>query len=466
MRRLRARLTHQQARAYVLKLSRRRRDGADVWNPRFSRKRPRERANLVASRALPVATLNLAAMAVQRHVRGHQVRLLLVLLTASDEDAKCRLPTAARAAGVATARRQAAHRERREKACGGAEGGGEGGASPRISTTEVGLISRFLEAKMAAGADADGNELTFYQFVLLHLQAWARMLPWRTYAAIMRQPLLEAGALSIQLAWRRCRSAVQSRPASASSSGRAILSVQRAWRAYADKQIFRYFRDMIRFREQGDPRLLLRCINPREAKLMDAACAVHVRFRLGGATFPPTIFYKVYTHGSVTDVNAFAPRDYTAEFQPPPLTLHNHAKPGEARPPPTSVHKHNWYVRVENNGWRPVAERVLADPDDVVVSGVAKSVEWSHVKLERRADQARRRKEKKLNWMHAMYAQGRAADDAAADGGLPDGGEGEDVDELLRWTDALDFDAYYQDWLGMATSARPEWQGAERAFAT
>ena len=54
---------------------------------------------------------------------------------------------------------------------------------------------------------------------------------------------------------------------------------------------------------------------------------MHVRFRLGGAVFPPTIFYKIYSHGGVTDVGTFAPRDYTAHFQPPPIKLHNHLSP-------------------------------------------------------------------------------------------------------------------------------------------
>lgn len=47
-------------------------------------------------------------------------------------------------------------------------------------------------------------------------------------------------------------------------------------------QVFRYYRDLINFRGQGDPSLMLRCINPAEAQLLDAAAGVHVRFRLAG----------------------------------------------------------------------------------------------------------------------------------------------------------------------------------------
>ena len=99
-----------------------------------------------------------------------------------------------------------------------------------------------------------------------------------------------------------------------------------------------------------------------------------------------------------------------------------------------------------------------------------------------------------------MYAIGRAeGGDAGAGGGdagmrgtgcagrggaAPAGGEGrrapspagwsgseeeaadfeDGVDEMLKWSDALDFDSYHQGWLGLATSARPEWSGEAVAY--
>jgi len=53
-------------------------------------------------------------------------------------------------------------------------------------------------------------------------------------------------------------------------------------------------------RERGDPKELLRSINPGEAHIADAASGIHVRFRLGGTVFPPLVFYKIYTHRPVT----------------------------------------------------------------------------------------------------------------------------------------------------------------------
>ena len=52
-------------------------------------------------------------------------------------------------------------------------------------------------------------------------------------------------------------------------------------------------RNVIGFKLAGDPRLLMRAINPGEAALFDRAAGVQVRFRLGGYTFPPSIYYKV-----------------------------------------------------------------------------------------------------------------------------------------------------------------------------
>ncbi len=66
-------------------------------------------------------------------------------------------------------------------------------------------------------------------------------------------------------------------------------------------------------REKQPPRDLLKSINPREAALFDGATGLHVRFRLGGAAFPPMLFYKIFTHRPISDVCAYCPRDYTKD---------------------------------------------------------------------------------------------------------------------------------------------------------
>ena len=44
---------------------------------------------------------------------------------------------------------------------------------------------------------------------------------------------------------------------------------------------------------RGNPSFLLKAINPVEAQLLDFSVNAHVRFRLGGDSFPPNIYYKV-----------------------------------------------------------------------------------------------------------------------------------------------------------------------------
>ncbi len=80
---------------------------------------------------------------------------------------------------------------------------------------------------------------------------------------------------------------------------------------------------------------MMKYINPIESKFIDSASGIHIKFRLAGvglvflskffltghffesktlfkqAQFPPTIYYKIFTHRPVQDIGANAPRDYT-----------------------------------------------------------------------------------------------------------------------------------------------------------
>ena len=53
---------------------------------------------------------------------------------------------------------------------------------------------------------------------------------------------------------------------------------------FQDVQVFRYYRDLVNFKQRGNPKMMLRCINPNEAKLLDAAVGVHIKFRLAGVS--------------------------------------------------------------------------------------------------------------------------------------------------------------------------------------
>jgi hypothetical protein len=63
---------------------------------------------------------------------------------------------------------------------------------------------------------------------------------------------------------------------------------------------------------RGNPAKLLKGINPLEAQLLETAVNCHVRFRLGGDSFPPNIYYKIFSKTNVCDINSFAPRDYSS----------------------------------------------------------------------------------------------------------------------------------------------------------
>ena len=40
-----------------------------------------------------------------------------------------------------------------------------------------------------------------------------------------------------------------------------------------------------------------------------------------------------------------------------------------------------------------------------------------------------------------------------------------ELNALLQWSDSLDFDSYYHDWLTLATSAKPSWEGTGTGVA-
>ncbi|XP_028657080.1 protein MFI [Erpetoichthys calabaricus] len=243
----------------------------------------------------------------------------------------------------------------------------------------------------------------------------------------------------------------------------AAKVIQRAWRRYIDTCVFRYYKSLINFRRQGDPRLLLKYVNPKEAEFLDAAAGVHVKFRLGGSKFPPEIFYKIFTHRPIVDLCANSPKDYTSPLSkwPQPKEVHNHGK--------TVEDDHSgWYRRYENNGWRLLNHRLNIGFDNASSDSNLDKSEFHHSKLQRRQDVERKRKKKKIEWMRKMYQEGLLhastpdPDTAALVQRATEGimaameKKGEvmewEVDELLKWTNSLNFEEYLYDWKEIATS--------------
>lgn len=110
---------------------------------------------------------------------------------------------------------------------------------------------------------------------------------------------------------------------------------------------------------RGNPAKLLKGINPLEAQLLETAVDCHVRFRLGGDTFPPNIYYKVFSKTNVCDINAFAPRDYSA--LPREVGKEEKIKFSTYQRNRKEYENEGWYLRSDNNGWRPVCYVIMID---------------------------------------------------------------------------------------------------------
>ena len=251
----------------------------------------------------------------------------------------------------------------------------------------------------------------------------------------------------------------------------AAGTIQSAFRSHTNKQVFRFYVDLIKFRERGDPRLMLRCINPMESSLFDAASGLHVRFRLGGANFPPSVYYKIFVHGAVADVGAMAPKDYVrARQNKPHASVHTHA--GAKK----SHDRTGWYRRQDNNEWRTVSDSILRHAEEIATRmesrhlASSKSFEKDHKfhysKLQRGADRHAKVKQHRRKWLVELYSQEQL--DRNQKGGTTrtavvatakkvfEAMSEEDIDRevqrLIQWTEDLDFAKYRQDWIAVATS--------------
>ncbi|KAL3142856.1 hypothetical protein ABBQ38_003149 [Trebouxia sp. C0009 RCD-2024] len=243
---------------------------------------------------------------------------------------------------------------------------------------------------------------------------------------------------------------------------RAASKVQAAWRNRGRHKLYLFYRDLIRFREGCPPVDLLKCINPREASIIDAFSGVHLRFRFGGSSFPPTVLYKIFTHAAVTDICSFCPRDYAAQgaCASGPQGLLDR----KAQPPAVPYDMTGWYRRWENNGWRPIADRLFVDPEAAVKQEKADACQyWFHFcpKVRRQQRQAAAKQRKRL-WMSKVYregmvqAEGQNQESQASEYDIALHEEPDAEAELLQWSGGLDFDDYTRSWSTLASSTVSE----------
>ncbi|KAJ6662298.1 hypothetical protein lerEdw1_012462 [Lerista edwardsae] len=243
---------------------------------------------------------------------------------------------------------------------------------------------------------------------------------------------------------------------------KAVTIIQRAWRRWLDLGVFGYYKELIGFRRCGEPCQLMKCIEPREAEFLDAAAGVHIRFRLGGLSFPPNIYYKIYTHRPVVDICANSPKDYAK-------LAAKKARSGKQKK--ESIDDNcGWYKRIENNGWRLLSVRFWKALDPLTAQDNAEVKKFHVCKVRKKQDAERIRKKRKIKWLKQMYfgekLQTRTLDpsmtilvqrvmegfcNTVADEFVDSVMEWE-VDEMLKWTTALNYEDYVKQWKELGTS--------------
>ncbi|XP_037312571.2 protein MFI isoform X3 [Pungitius pungitius] len=254
-------------------------------------------------------------------------------------------------------------------------------------------------------------------------------------------------------------------PRRSSLQHEAARVIQRTWRSHVlqNREVFKYFKELISHCNQRDPREILKTVNPREAQLLDAAAGVFIRIRLGGIAFPPNIYYKIFTHAPIVDVCASSPKDYTKPG------LQEHADHG--RPPMQD--RSGWYQRTENNNWRLFCRKVVPT-NEPKETGANKKMDFHYSRLQRQKDVGKWRKKRKIEWLTQMYNQGRLQTQPVqqhvvallvdyvqqAMEAIEERRHEEildrELDELMAWTNTLNFEEYMQDWRCLACTHSSE----------
>jgi len=324
----------------------------------------------------------------------------------------------------------------------------------------------------------------------------AHVVPGSRDAFVQREAQrAERAATVIQRAYR---GAVLRRGAPSMTREVAATRIARWYRGRLCRKMYHVLRGMMVGREAEEPGEMLRTSIPLEVQVAgDAAAGAHVRLRLGGSEWPPRIYFKVFTHRPVIDLGGYAPRDYTREVgrgshdvrTVAPATKHLHSTYRRGSVPERDSDaegRPGWYVREDRNGWRPLGGGL-----DMLYAGPSTRMDYTvPVPKARLGEAARRRKQRKVEWMKKIYASGKVEGllDAHEDpwdrtgvsalreevlaslGGLatdedlmeairlnsegsehPD--DEHDVESMTRWARLLDFDSYMADWSAQATSA-------------
>jgi len=313
------------------------------------------------------------------------------------------------------------------------------------------------------------------------------------------------------------------------TAGDAAKIIQNAWRGHMNRQIFCFYKNLIGFHTQqladsvvhsrqrqheqvGDrsssevqqekksqlvtansgqcASTIMKLICPKEAEFMDNAAGTHIRFRLASPTsserfgsFPPAVYYKIYTHRPVVDLCATAPRDYTRAVNKVklPKQRFNSVKEGRNRIQNLifsgNSQTQGWYQRFENNSWRPISDKML-----LASLYTAPIPNFKPTVNQRRMKRARDKKKRRIHWMRQHYyssdkaftddsliedaidgiaravdstVDGIIAADLAQGDDAGDIVDDDDVQALIEWTCCLDYADYSNYWSHLGTAGFP-----------
>ena len=317
------------------------------------------------------------------------------------------------------------------------------------------------------------EEGCYQNFWAAKIQATFKMALTRRLFKYYRFAMYHIAAIQIQWAWRG-HVARTKKTHKKTREEIACERIQRWWRAFTNIKIFNYYKDLINFKKKGDPSQLLKSINPSESYLLDKASKCHIRFRLGGEKFPPLIYYKIFTHGSLWDINSFAPRDY--------MKIKAKKKKEVLDIKFDKIHDNSnnqgWYERIENNGWRPISDKILTPFDTVEMRTAKARKKFHHELLKRKELTAAEKRKRKLKWLRKLYKDAKNAEliqdndilkndpniekmysnpfDEQRFIEYDDSEFDKEVNSLIEWWEDLDYDKYVANWGELATSGQSD----------
>jgi hypothetical protein len=73
--------------------------------------------------------------------------------------------------------------------------------------------------------------------------------------------------------------------------------------------------------------------------------------------------------------------------------------------------KHDgWYERIENNGWRPISDKILTPFDSVEIKTAKARKKFHHDLMKRKELTAAEKRKRKLKWLRKLYKDAKNAE--------------------------------------------------------